>query len=260
MRTVCSSRLWHRLGLTARQQRCVHRHPCVNVDLGRTHLRGMRAGLQIHNTVMREVMRMCGGYEVKTIGDAFMIAFASTCDGVAFGLRVQERLFEADWPASLLEDAPICSRQGSLWGGLTVRIGVNTGPVTVEQNTLTGRTDYFGHTVNVASRLESTCTPGAVAVPSDLWTSVSGSCSAVAGVPEAVHLKGVSGTRWCAVCGLSHLGTKGNTTLRVHVFFTNCQSFNDYFRMCVVCFIHKEYCSLHTSDLGHTGSCTACSG
>ena len=174
---------------------------------------GMRAGLQIHNAVMRDVMRMCGGYEVKTIGDAFMIAFASTCDGVAFGLRVQERLFEADWPASLLEDAPICCRQGSLWGGLTVRIGVNTGPVTVEQNTLTGRTDYFGHTVNVASRLESTCTPGAVAVPSDLWTSVSGSCSAVAGVPEAVHLKGVSGsTLVCCVWPVS-LGGRRETPL-----------------------------------------------
>ena len=175
---------------------------------------GMRAGLQIHNAVMRDVMRMCGGYEVKTIGDAFMIAFASTCDGVAFGLRVQEHLFEADWPASLFEDAPICSRQGSLWGGLTVRIGVNTGPVTVEQNTLTGRTDYFGHTVNVASRLESTCTPGAVAVPSNLWTSVSESCSAVAGVPEAVHLKGVSGsTLVCCVWPVS-LGGRREAPLR----------------------------------------------
>ena len=174
---------------------------------------GMRAGLQIHNAVMRDVMRMCDGYEVKTIGDAFMIAFAFTCDGVAFGLRVQERLFEADWPASLLEDAPICCRQGSLWGGLTVRIGVNTGPVTVEENTLTGRTDYFGHTVNVASRLESTCKPGAVALPSDLWTSVSESCSAVAGVPEAVHLKGVSGsTLVCCVWPVS-LGGRRETPL-----------------------------------------------
>ena len=132
---------------------------------------------------------------------------------MAFGLRVQERLFEADWPASLLEDAPICSRQGLLWGGLTVRIGVNTGPVTVEQNTLTGRTDYFGHTVNDASRLESTCTPGAVALPSDLWTSVSESCSAVAGVPEAVHLKGVSGsTLVCCVWPVS-LGGRRETPL-----------------------------------------------
>ena len=153
---------------------------------------GMRAGLKIHNAVMREVMQVFGGYEVKTIGDAFMVAFATTADGVNFGLQVQEYLREAHWPASLLEEAPICAEQGPLWGGLTVRIGVNTGTVTVEQNTLTGRTDYFGHTVNVAARLESTCTPGAVAVPSDLWTSVCGLCSAVAGEAEALALKGVS--------------------------------------------------------------------
>ena len=175
---------------------------------------GMSAGLQIHNTVIREVMQVFGGYEVKTIGDAFMIAFASTYDGVAFGLRVQERLFEADWPASLLEDASICSRQGSLWGGLTVRIGVNTGPVAIEQNTLTGRTDYLGHTVNVASRLESTCTPGAVAVPSDLWTSVSESCSGVASVSEAVHLKGVTASMLVCYMWPASLRGRLDTPLR----------------------------------------------
>ena len=169
----------------------------------------MRAGLKIHNTVMREVMQMFGGYEVKTIGDAFMVAFTSTEDGVNFGLRVHELLREAVWPDSLLEDAPICAEQGPLWGGLTVRIGVNTGPVTMELSVLTGRTDYFGHTVNVAARLESTCKPGAVAVPSDLYTSECRSCSAVVGDAEALDLKGVSGTTFvCCVWPLSLAGRK----------------------------------------------------
>ena len=170
---------------------------------------GMHAGLKIHNTVIREVMQMFGGYEVKTLGDAFMVAFTSTQDGVNFGLRVHELLREAVWPASLLEDAPICAEQGPLWGGLTVRIGVNTGPVSVEENALTGRTDYFGHTVNVAARLESTCKPGAVAVPCDLYTSECRSCSAVVGDAEPLDLKGVSGATFVqCVWPLSLAGRK----------------------------------------------------
>ena len=170
---------------------------------------GMHDGLKIHNRVIREVMEMYSGYEVKTIGDAFMIAFSSTCDGVSFGLSVQERLFEANWPASLLADAPICASQGSLWRGLTVRIGVNTGPVTVEHNTLTGRTDYFGHTVNIASRLESTCTPGAVALPCDMWESDCGWCDAAVGDSEALDLKGVSGkTSVCCIWPVSLAGRR----------------------------------------------------
>ena len=155
---------------------------------------GMRLGLQIHNAVLREEMHQYSGYEVKTIGDAFMIAFETTCEGMNFALRTHESLRRAAWPLSLLEEAPICANQGPLWGGLTVRIGINTGPVTVERNVLTGRIDYFGHTVNVASRLEGSCTPGAVTVLSSLWMSECQSCNAAVGATQALELKGVADT------------------------------------------------------------------
>ena len=174
---------------------------------------GMRAGLKIHNRVMREVMALFGGYEVKTIGDAFMIAFETTADGINFALQVHEKLLAADWPASLLE-VPICAPQDSLWGGLTVRIGVNTGPVTLEQNALTGRTDYFGHTVNVAARLESACKPGAVAVRSDVYRSDCAACNGVVGETEALELKGVSGLAMVCPVWPAPLERRGKCPLR----------------------------------------------
>ena len=152
---------------------------------------GMCEALQIHNAVMRDTMDEFDGYEVKTIGDAFMVAFDTTLQGVEFGLRVHERLHVADWPPSLLE-CHLCTDASTLWRGLTVRIGVNSGPVSVEMNTLTGRTDYFGHTVNVASRLESTCTPGAVAICALLWDAEGGPCGVIRGATKQLQLKGVT--------------------------------------------------------------------
>ena len=35
----------------------------------------MRSAIKIHNTIMRRQLRITGGYEVKTEGDAFMVAF-----------------------------------------------------------------------------------------------------------------------------------------------------------------------------------------
>ena len=171
---------------------------------------GMCEALKIHNRIIREAMDEFEGYEVKTIGDAFMVAFATVLDGVNFGLRVHEALRNATWPAELLHFR-LCADTSPLWGGLTVRIGVNDGPVSVEKNTLTGRTDYFGHTVNVASRLESTCKPGAVGLRHELWKSCSVVCDGTVGAVQEIELKGVSGkTPVCYVWPVSLAGRVTN--------------------------------------------------
>ena len=60
--------------------------------------------LDLHDALLRSAIADHDGYEVKTEGDAFMVAFAEATDAVRFCLDVQERLHEADWPSRLLED------------------------------------------------------------------------------------------------------------------------------------------------------------
>ena len=135
-----------------------------------SHPDAMRISLSVHNAIIRSLLAEFLGYEVKTIGDSFMTAFETLTSALQFGVAVHERLLHANWPEQLLQ-FPICKIQGNLWRGLTVRIGINAGPITAELNDLTGRMDYFGHVVNVAARLESVCIPGAIALPLNLWHS-----------------------------------------------------------------------------------------
>eukprot|EP01065_Artemidia_motanka_P006642 TRINITY_DN1325_c0_g1_i1.p1 TRINITY_DN1325_c0_g1~~TRINITY_DN1325_c0_g1_i1.p1 ORF type:complete len:766 (+),score=127.42 TRINITY_DN1325_c0_g1_i1:256-2553(+) len=120
---------------------------------------GMHTALQQHNEVMRSCASSVGGYEVKVIGDSFMLAFTSAENGCRFALRAQLALMEVKWPSDLLQH-PLCQAElskdgGTLWSGPRVRIGLNCGPVRVEKNPVTGRCDYFGTPVNTAARVEA---------------------------------------------------------------------------------------------------------
>ena len=160
---------------------------------------GMRSALQEHNDVIRSVIRRCRGYEVKTIGDAFMVAFTSATDALEFGLSVQDELVHADWHPALLEQ-PLCREARNLktgqpiWGGLRVRIGMHIGPVDAELNPVTGRLDFFGSTVNKAARVESKSVGGALCVTEEMLVAVEGTeaLKRVERVPVGlVQLKGV---------------------------------------------------------------------
>ena len=121
----------------------------------------MADAIQIHNRVIRDCIRAHGGYEVKTMGDSFMVAFTTALGAVRFGLDVQKGLHEAEWPEALAEHSD----------GLHVRVGANYGPVTMEWNELAERMDYLGPTVNRASRLEGCGVPGRVAVLEEMYES-----------------------------------------------------------------------------------------
>ena len=124
----------------------------------------MKRALKQHNAALRTCINKYHGYEVKTIGDAFMVAFASASDAVAFGLAVHEALLCEAWPPALLQ-LPLCARDASgLWGGLTLRVGVHYGDLSAQMNKVVGRFDYFGNAVNIAARVESICRPGHVAI------------------------------------------------------------------------------------------------
>eukprot|EP01062_Namystynia_karyoxenos_P052908 TRINITY_DN4260_c0_g1_i1.p1 TRINITY_DN4260_c0_g1~~TRINITY_DN4260_c0_g1_i1.p1 ORF type:complete len:513 (+),score=147.27 TRINITY_DN4260_c0_g1_i1:1-1539(+) len=120
---------------------------------------------------MRATYGACSGYEVKTIGDSFMVAFDCGLDALRFGLEAQLGLLRQRWPEDLLTH-PLCQKITAstgepLWGGLRVRIGVQHGPCRVERNPVTGRCDYVGHTVNTAARLEAVLRKGGLVAAED---------------------------------------------------------------------------------------------
>eukprot|EP00756_Hemistasia_phaeocysticola_P021885 Hpha_TRINITY_DN15800_c6_g5::TRINITY_DN15800_c6_g5_i1::g.187007::m.187007 len=119
----------------------------------------MYDALRTHNTTLRTVAKENEGYEVKIIGDALMLAFSNAMQAVTFGAEAQLQLVHSDWPPELCQH-PLCKRVVTQNGvllqhGLRVRIGINWGAVEAEKNPVTGRYDYFGPTVNTASRVEA---------------------------------------------------------------------------------------------------------
>ncbi|KAJ9435115.1 Adenylate cyclase [Diplonema papillatum] len=92
-----------------------------------------------------------------------MISFQETTDAVKAALDMQTELAMQDWPVDLdLDD------------GMLVRIGIHCGLARAEHNPLTGRSDYKGTVVNLASRVEGKAVPGSVCVTEEVMHRISG--------------------------------------------------------------------------------------
>eukprot|EP01064_Diplonema_japonicum_P009719 TRINITY_DN17180_c0_g1_i1.p1 TRINITY_DN17180_c0_g1~~TRINITY_DN17180_c0_g1_i1.p1 ORF type:complete len:836 (+),score=103.11 TRINITY_DN17180_c0_g1_i1:46-2508(+) len=127
----------------------------------------MRIAVQTHANVVRLAIEEFNGYEVSSIGESFMIAFASATDACNFGLSVQERLLEQDWPLAVGKVMPKI-KPDDAWNGLNLRIGIHYGDVQQWVNPASMRTEYNGDVVTKAARIEEICLPGTIAVSEEV--------------------------------------------------------------------------------------------
>ncbi len=193
----------------------------ASTTLWGTEPEAMGVALEAHHAIMRRCVQRWRGYEVKTIGDSFMVAFSDPADAVRFALEVQERLLEHPWGttafddvyAELLEDTTASSPNASADTaaslppatatilpspqpicGLRVRVGLHYGPAAVVLDDTTKRYDYYGPTVNAAARVEGAGHGGQVIVTSALWVALPADVAAeVAALPLGTFtLRGVA--------------------------------------------------------------------
>jgi adenylate cyclase len=136
----------------------------------------MRAAMKLHNEVMRRQLRIIGGYEVKTEGDAFMVSFPTATSALLWAFAVQAQLLEVQWPSEILNSAAgkeiFDNDQNLIFRGLSVRMGIHWGNPVCENDPVTKRMDYFGPMVNKASRISSVADGGQIAVSTDFISEI----------------------------------------------------------------------------------------
>ena len=97
--------------------------------------------VKAHFRALHDIVGAEGGAVVKTIGDAVMATFPTPDRAVAAALRMREAM-------------------GDLGGDLTLKIGIHEGPCLAVM--LNERQDYFGQTVNIASRVQGLATSSSI--------------------------------------------------------------------------------------------------
>jgi len=104
--------------------------------------------LREHNAIFREQVARHEGYEVKSQGDGFMLAFPDPCEALECAIDVQRAFAERE-------------REGAE-EKLRVRMGLHTGEVISEEG------DYFGKNVILAARIAAQAMGGEILVSEEL--------------------------------------------------------------------------------------------
>ncbi|HEX6382153.1 MAG TPA: AAA family ATPase, partial [Acidimicrobiia bacterium] len=128
--------------------------------------------LRAHNQIIREEVARHGGFEVKSQGDGFMVAFSGARRGLASAVAIQ-RALHAHGEANPEE-------------AIRIRMGLHTGEAVKEGD------DFFGTHVALAARIASAAQGGEILVSSLLKELTGGSGEFVFGPARDIDLKGFS--------------------------------------------------------------------
>lgn len=139
---------------------------------------GMQTAMRMHNSLLRRQLRIIGGYEVKTEGDAFMVSFPTVTSALLWCFTTQLQLLNEDWPREILEcpdGREVRDSHGELIArGLSVRMGIHVGVPVWERDPITRRMDYFGPMVNKSARVSASADGGQIMVSADVIKEVEG--------------------------------------------------------------------------------------
>jgi adenylate cyclase len=105
--------------------------------------------LEEHRRLLRPLFAQHGGHEIKTIGDRFLVEFASALDAARCAIDLQAALYERNRSCPTGEQ-------------LQVRIGIHVGDVVHREG------DVYGDGVNIADRIEPLAEPGGICISEDV--------------------------------------------------------------------------------------------
>jgi class 3 adenylate cyclase len=131
--------------------------------------------LRAHNSMVRRCIGEHGGYEVKSQGDGFMIAYPSARRGLECAVEMQRNL-------ARLDDAELDER-------LRVRIGLHTGEAIREGD------DFYGRSVTLAARLGDEAEGGEILTSSIVRELVGSSADVRFEDAGELQLKGLRGSQ-----------------------------------------------------------------